>query len=77
MIMSNKKEGVKQMNSLKNVETVERERERERERATLYSTWKMSTRPHTSNILKEIKVNNVNRINKKQIELSSICVFLI
>ena len=27
--------------SLKNVETVERER------GTLYSTWKMSTRPHT------------------------------
>ena len=35
------------------------------------------THTHTSNILKEKKSNNVNRIDKKQIELSSICVFLI
>ena len=35
------------------------------------------THTHTSNVLKEIKINNVNRINTKQIEPSSICVFLI
>ena len=35
------------------------------------------THTHTSNILNEIKVNNANRIDKKQIEPSSICVFLI
>ncbi len=34
--------------SHKTVDTVERERER----ATLYSTWKSSTRSHTGNLLK-------------------------
>ena len=57
--------------SLKNVETVERERYSLFDMENVYST------THTSNILKEKKLNNVNRINKKQIELSSICVFLI
>ena len=36
----------------KNVDTVERD--------TLYSTWKLSTRPHTHNIIKRNKKKNRN-----------------
>ena len=39
------------------------ERERERERATLYSMWNSSTRPHTSRLL-EKNNNKINLDNK-------------
>ena len=39
--------------------------ERERERATLYSTWNSSTRPHTSNSLENRKIINMIKSKKK------------
>ena len=41
---------IKTNNKAESVGAVERERERERERVTLYSIWKLSTRPHTHTI---------------------------
>ena len=43
--------------NLESLDTVERERERERERVSLYSTWNLSTRPHTDS-LNEIKIDS-------------------
>ena len=45
--------------NLESLDTVERERERERERVSLYSTWNLSTRPHThTDSLIELKIND-------------------
>ncbi len=46
--------------------TVERERERERERGTLYSTWKSSTRLHTSNSIENKQGRNAFINHTKQ-----------
>ena len=57
---------IKQIND-RNVDTVERERER----ATLYSTWNSSTRPHTISLANKI-LNKSNKIRDGNIMLVQI-----
>ena len=52
------------------LDTVERERERERERATLYSTWEVSNKLHTTSSINSISdlqsklfLNKIGSIN--------------